>query len=214
MYKSTTIQHQEFWLLHQRALFWPAKQTLIIADVHLGKTSHFRKNGLALPVNIPFAEIENLNKLVEEYKPETIIFLGDLFHSDVNQEWNLFIQWLSQYAFKAILVNGNHDTALLQETNLGKLISVNQQKIENFLFTHEPTELHENLYNFCGHIHPGFTLKGKGHQKLRLPCFSVGKMQTILPAFGLTTGAVAQKQKAQNRFFVIAENEVFEVNKK
>ena len=31
------------------AVYWEEKQTLLLADVHLGKVAHFRKNGISVP---------------------------------------------------------------------------------------------------------------------------------------------------------------------
>jgi DNA ligase-associated metallophosphoesterase len=208
MHAEISINNQVFWLLPERALWWPARQALFIADVHLGKSSHFRKNGIALLSDIAFRELENLNVLVKKMRPKKLVFLGDLFHSDVNHEWGLFTNWLEHQTVEAILVNGNHDAALLKSVLLGRLQSVDKLTMGSFLFTHEPEENTSDLYNFCGHIHPAFVLKGKASQRLRLPCFNIGPRQGILPAFGLTTGFVAQKPKAKHRYFVIAEDVV------
>ena len=39
----------EFILHCSGAIFWPARSILLISDVHLGKVSHFRRHGVALP---------------------------------------------------------------------------------------------------------------------------------------------------------------------
>jgi DNA ligase-associated metallophosphoesterase len=212
MHAEIFINNETFWLLPERALWWPARQALFIADVHLGKSSHFRKNGIQLLSDIAYRELENLNALVKKMQPKQLVFLGDLFHSDVNHEWGLFTDWLQHQSAEAILVNGNHDAALLKSVHLGKLQSVEKLILGNFLFTHEPEEGAGGSYNFCGHIHPGFVLKGKAAQRLRMPCFNIGPSQGILPAFGLTTGFVTQNPKAKHRYFVIAPDEVFEIN--
>ena len=40
---------QELELLPQKAIYWKDRNCLLIADLHLGKSTHFRKNGIAVP---------------------------------------------------------------------------------------------------------------------------------------------------------------------
>ena len=40
-------------LLGARALYWPARQALLLADLHLGKADVFRRAGIALPAAVP-----------------------------------------------------------------------------------------------------------------------------------------------------------------
>ena len=50
--KKIVIRNQSFILTNQRAMFWEESSALIFSDLHLGKTAHFRKNGIALPDNL------------------------------------------------------------------------------------------------------------------------------------------------------------------
>ena len=45
------IKSNTFILHPSGALFWEDKNVLLISDVHLGKVSHFRKHGVAIPEN-------------------------------------------------------------------------------------------------------------------------------------------------------------------
>ena len=47
--KQIKIQQQNFVLLSSGAIYWIEKATLMLADPHLGKIAHFRKNGIAVP---------------------------------------------------------------------------------------------------------------------------------------------------------------------
>jgi DNA ligase-associated metallophosphoesterase len=209
MHISTTIANEELWLLPQKVLFWPKRSMLIIADAHLGKASHFRKNGIALPREIALGDLATLNSLITRLAPNSVLFLGDLFHSAPNQEWEWFASWMEQHAgITFILVQGNHDAYLPNHYIQHHLRVVNQVRIGPFLFTHEPLEEpSKDFYNLCGHIHPGVRLRGKGRQYAKLPCFWFGEQQGILPAFGNLTGAVSLRGKAQ--VFGIADNQVF-----
>ena len=78
------INNQTFTLHQFGAIFWEEKNTLLISDVHLGKVAHFRKHGMAIPNNAIFENFTRLNIILDFFKPKTIIFLGDLFHSKIN----------------------------------------------------------------------------------------------------------------------------------
>ncbi|MGB5780739.1 MAG: metallophosphoesterase, partial [Eudoraea sp.] len=49
MTQTIQIQDQNFILHPSGTLFWQEQATLLISDVHLGKISHFRKFGAAVP---------------------------------------------------------------------------------------------------------------------------------------------------------------------
>jgi hypothetical protein len=60
-------QRKPFYLLlTQRAIFWQETQTLLIGDLHLGKITHFRKEGIAVPPNA----IDNNFKRLNETRPK------------------------------------------------------------------------------------------------------------------------------------------------
>ena len=169
------------------ALFWLEKSILLISDVHLGKVSHFRKFGAAVPQQAVQKNFKAMTNAVEHFKPEIIIFLGDLFHSSINVEWSLFENWANTISSKIILISGNHDiiSPLKYEDLHIKVIP--ELTLENFLLTHHPEE-REGLINFSGHIHPSIRLSGTGRQTVKLPCFYKTNAQMILPAFGEFTG--------------------------
>ncbi|RZJ50381.1 MAG: ligase-associated DNA damage response endonuclease PdeM, partial [Chryseobacterium sp.] len=161
-----TIQNEIFILHPSGALFWKEKNLLLISDVHLGKVSHFRKHGVAIPNNAIMENFKRLNTIVEVFAPEKLIFLGDLFHSSKNQEWNLFEEWVSCCVSEITLVAGNHDIINKEHYTKIKVNVVQSLEIDNFLLTHHPT-VKEGFFNFSGHIHPGVILRGLGGQSLK-----------------------------------------------
>src|SRR6478736_7510859 len=97
-------------LLPQKALLLKKSKILCIADLHFGKLSHFRKSGIAVPPKANEKNIEALIDLLNETKPERVIFLGDLFHSHYNDEWETVGQVLRHFSACSFeLVLGNHD---------------------------------------------------------------------------------------------------------
>lgn len=207
-----TIQNHTFTLHSSGALFWETQKMLLISDVHLGKVSHFRKHGLAIPND---AILENFNKLtqvVDFFCPEKLVFLGDLFHSSKNQEWNLFEEWVAGCVSKITLIAGNHD--IIDKRHYTDLnIDVLQfLEMEDFLLTHRPTEK-KGRFNLSGHIHPGVTLRGLGGQSLKLPCFFQKENQMILPAFGEFTGKHVMKPDQEDIIYAIAQDQIIVVQK-
>jgi metallophosphoesterase superfamily enzyme len=43
------LKQQTLWLSPERCLFWEEDKSLIISDIHLGKSGHFRKAGIGIP---------------------------------------------------------------------------------------------------------------------------------------------------------------------
>lgn len=182
------ILSQSFILHFSGALFWKEKAMLMISDVHLGKVSHFRKFGAAVPQQAVRQNFNALNTVIHIFKPATLVFLGDLFHSSLNKEWELFEEWVRSTSVKIILVSGNHDIiSPLKYEELGVSVITDLQ-LDSFLLTHHP-EQREGCFNFCGHIHPAIRLSGLGRQSVKLPCFYKTEHQLILPAFGEFTGS-------------------------
>jgi DNA ligase-associated metallophosphoesterase len=181
------LQGQSFQMHFSGALFWVEKSMLLISDVHLGKISHFRKYGAAVPQNAVQQNFEAMTMAIEFFKPTKVVFLGDLFHSSLNKEWELFENWVNTITSEMILVSGNHDiiSPLKYEDIHIKVIS--ELVLDSFLLTHHPEE-RDGFFNFSGHIHPAIKLSGLGRQSVRLPCFYKTESQMILPAFGEFTG--------------------------
>ncbi|MFN8289915.1 MAG: ligase-associated DNA damage response endonuclease PdeM [Chitinophagaceae bacterium] len=190
------IQNNTFWVFPERCLFWEEQDVLILADLHLGKTGHFRKSGIGVPQDIYKADLQRLVAMLYLCKANRLIIVGDFTHSTINKEMDLFLKWRRDFSLLQIdLVKGNHD---ILENNWYADAAINLHEWElvigNFLFRHEDTrrkqgsEQHKDLYTFSGHVHPGIVLKGQGKQALRFPCFYFTRNHCILPAFSRFTG--------------------------
>jgi DNA ligase-associated metallophosphoesterase len=203
----TMINQQNFILHISGALFWESKNTLLIADIHLGKVTHFRKNGFAIPNETLHQNFVKLKEVVEFFKPTQIIFLGDLFHSTHNSEWDLFVNWCEECTSEIILIAGNHDIISSQHYEDLGIKVVSSLKIDDFILTHHPTEIDE-FFNFSGHIHPGIILRGLGRSRLKLSCFFQRKNQMILPAFGAFTGLGIMKPELGDIIYGVTKDEI------
>ncbi|KAB5490870.1 ligase-associated DNA damage response endonuclease PdeM [Flagellimonas hadalis] len=204
------IQGKEFQLHPLGGLFWKEKSLLLISDVHLGKVNHFRKFGAAVPRKAIHKNFVLLDMIVTDFQPFQICFLGDLFHSSLNKEWELFENWVAKTPAEIILVSGNHDIIAPEKYRQLNVEIFPELIIDNFLLTHHPEE-REGLFTFCGHIHPAVKLYGFGRQKLKLPCFFKSKNQIILPAFGEFTGTYTMNPSKNDEVYAIVENAVMKV---
>lgn len=202
-------------LLPLKAILLPSHKALLIADLHFGKINHFRKSGIPVPARANNKNTETLIDLLNTIKPERTIFLGDLFHSHYNEEWDVVGQVLKHFSLcRFELVRGNHDI-LSQRQYERHRITVYEEKLAlgKFVLTHQPLGNPPNgMYNLAGHLHPGVQMTGKGRQTITLPCFSFGKSQGILPAFGSFTGLARVLPRKEDRIFVVANNKVRQVN--
>lgn len=204
------INDQDFIMHPCGVLFWKEESMLLISDVHLGKISHFRKFGAAVPQKAVTKNFKLLSEVVGHFQPQTICFLGDLFHSALNKEWLFFEDWVSKQLAKIILVEGNHDIiSPLKYEALG--IQVVPEIIKKrFLLTHHP-EIREGFFNFSGHIHPAIRIKGIARQSVRLSCFFKSENQMILPAFGEFTGSHTLKPGKKDEVYAIADSEIMKI---
>lgn len=193
-----------------RSAYLRSKRMLLLADLHLGKAAHFRRHGLAVPGEAHTADYARIDLLLEAYQPESVLILGDLFHSAHNPDWEQFAGFIQQRNASAwMLVEGNHDilTAKQYEDAGLRLLGESWQH-GGICYRHEPIAL--DMPVIAGHIHPGAAIEGRGRQRLRLPCFHISGQTLTLPAFGALTGLyTVRKEKAADRIYAIAGDNIY-----
>ncbi|OQY96033.1 MAG: metallophosphoesterase [Sphingobacteriales bacterium UTBCD1] len=208
-----------FWLSAERCMYWEEEKALIAADLHFGKTGHFRKSGIAVPQSIYKEDLQRLISVVQYFKPQQLIITGDLFHSEANKELDFFQKWRNDLStLKIHLVKGNHDI-LPGDWYQHSGIEIHQQDwtLHDIYFCHDlsgPASIIPNaqLYSISGHIHPAIHLNGAGRQSLRLPCFYFTKNHAVLPAFSRFTGTHLIEPKKGDAVFAIADQKIFRVS--
>lgn len=205
------LLNQTLILSPLKAVYWVDFEILLLADLHLGKETHFRKKGLAAPGNILYDNLVKLDALVQRFSPQRVIILGDLFHSTYNDAWLPFSAWLKGYPdIDFELVEGNHD---ILDKRLYEAAGMKLHKepflIKPFLLSHHPMEEVQNgHFNIYGHIHPGVVLQGPAKQYLKLPCFLFQAKSGILPAFGHFTGLAVVKPEEEDSVWVVGDEKV------
>jgi uncharacterized protein len=178
------LEGEWLWLLADKAVYWPARRCLLIADAHFGKASAYRSLGQPVPQGTTTANLARLDRLLSAYACEQLIFLGDFLHgpgSQASGTLNALRAWRERNAaLKMTLIRGNHDKRAGDP----------------------PADLRIDVVT-----EP--MLMGKGRQSLRLPCFQIGGRISLLPAFGAFTGGHGVEQDNDRRIYVIGDHEVW-----
>lgn len=200
-------------LLPEKAVWIDSLSVLLIADLHFGKAAHFRKSGIPIPEKVHDQDYIQLNSLISTYSPKQVYFLGDLFHSSWNEEWETLLYFLRLFPTSSFhLVVGNHDilpSEKYQDPHLK--IHAHPIVLGPLLLAHEPTPPPEGVLTICGHIHPGILLKGKAKQRVRIPCFHYSENVLILPSFGNFTGLYLIKGEKNDFIWGIAEDRLIPI---
>ena len=172
-------------LLADRALFWPARGRLLLADLHLGKADTFRAAGIALPRGGTELDLARISALVAETDADAVWVLGDMLHgrtdlSSWRSAWEAFRDRHPRLSIA--VVDGNHDRALQQASldieRLGDAVHDGP-----FVLRHAPGR-DPRGHVICGHLHPVLKLPGQP----RTPAFWLQNGCTVLPAFSAFTG--------------------------
>ncbi len=193
-----------------RSMFWPKENCLIFSDLHLGKSAHFRKNGLAVPDDLHHRDLQNLSWLIHQYEPQKIIVVGDLIHHGNNSEVQDFCQWKLQFShIPFVLVRGNHDILDKKTVHSLHFHSIESKiKIEGIDFLHDASAKNIDP-QICGHIHPGYFIPSKVGKGIKLPAFVIKKNTLYLPAFSIFTGLDLKTIRKPAIYFPFTQKEVY-----
>jgi len=183
---------ETLWLLPERALWWPARRVLFVADLHLGKAATYRALGQPVPAGTTRENLDRLSALLQRHAPAELVFLGDFLHAAEARTASVLsalAQWREACAdLRCTLVRGNHDSrAGDPPASLGITVVNEPWLIGPFAACHHP-QAHATHHVIAGHVHPVVKLHGRGRERLRLPCFVLDAQKLVLPAFGEFTG--------------------------
>jgi DNA ligase-associated metallophosphoesterase len=182
-----------------RALFWPARRRLVIADLHLGKGDLFRRAGIAVPSGGTGDDLARIAALLAHTGATSLWVLGDFLHGDPaparwREGWERFRT--AHAALEIVVVAGNHDRAL-RGAGLAIDIEDGPRRDGPFEFRHAPAAA-ADAYVLCGHLHPVVRLPGL---RRRFPAFVFDPGTGVLPAFSLFAGGWSVEPAAQRRRF-------------
>jgi len=200
------IAGQEVLLLADKALYWPQRKVMFIADAHFGKAAAYRALGQQVPRGTTRDNLLRLDALLAHYPTRRLIFLGDLLHAPKSHAPDTLAalhEWRRSHAtLLCTLIRGNHDRRAGDPPSTLEFGIVNEPwPLGPFALRHTPV-VQVGHHVIAGHLHPVFQLCGKGRQSLRLPCFESTDDITVLPSFGDFTGGKTIEACPGKRFFV------------
>lgn len=202
-------------LLPAHALWWPAGQTLFIADLHLGKAASYRALGQPVPGGTTRDNLARLGALITQHQPQRLLFLGDFLHAATGRTPSVMQTlswWRAQHHGVAMtLVRGNHDDrAGDPPPDAGIVVEDEPWLLGPFACCHHPQK-HSTHFVIAGHLHPVVRLGGPARDALRLPCFVSEPGHAILPAFGAFTGGHTLPAAPGRSFHAIGGQRVWAV---
>lgn len=179
-----------FAALAQRALWWPSRRALIVADLHLEKGSWFAKQGQLLPPYDSMATLTDLTTLVAAMRPAELWCLGDSFHDiegcdRLPTAAQAMLRGLTS-ALDFVWVTGNHDAGGAIDRCGGRI--VDEALVEGVVMRHE-ADACEPRFELSGHFHPKLRVV-VGRRQVARQCFVASATKLILPAFGALTGGL------------------------
>lgn len=190
-------------------LYWPDRQVLIVADLHLEKASSLARTGQFLP---PYDSTECLTRLetdLDRLAPRSLIALGDSFH-DGGGPARLPAPDAARLAaiarrFDLIWIIGNHDAhrpganpADTPLTQWGGRVA-ETLTLGPLAFRHEAAD-GPHAGEVSGHFHPKAAIIQRG-RRLSARCFVEDGRRIVLPAYGTFTGGLDARDPALTCLF-------------
>jgi uncharacterized protein len=206
----------EILLLHpERAVIWPGRSTLIVADTHFGKSSVFGRHGMAVPAGSDEADRHRLTRLCAVFGITRLLILGDFLHEPLSphsQEAGELDAWIdSLRGVRVQVIAGNHDRGVSSGWR-GAIEWIEGEAIDPpFLFVHDSSKIsaaHRSYFALSGHVHPVVALRGLRKKSARVPAFWQRTGGLILPSFGLFTGGYRIEPAAGERIFAVSPDQV------
>lgn len=212
---TVNVAGELLFLLPEKAIYRPETGDLILSDLHLGKSGHFRKHGIPAPGAVNTETLQRLGRLIDQTEPERLCILGDFFHSEANREWFQFEEWREKYPQKMVLVMGNHDLLNNSFYTQAGIETVTSLESRSFRMIHDREDESENNHDkvlISGHIHPAVKISGRGRQSVRVPCFMISPHEILLPAFGSFTGSYTIKPGETDRLYAVVDESILPIN--
>lgn len=184
-----------------RAVFLPEHETLVLADLHLGKDA---ASNVEWPVGEHGDITDRFATLIAEYDPEEVVVAGDLLHSfstlprGVMASVRKLRSIANEAGVRIVVTPGNHDSMLGE---VWKGPTVEEYRIGDYLVTHGHEEPEGSAAGYIiGHDHPTIEIEGQ-----RRACYLFAETQyrdadlLMLPSFTkLAAGVVVNGMRTRD----------------
>lgn len=204
-----------------RALCWPRRRTLLVADLHLGKAAAFRAAGVPVPESTTGAMLARLSAIIERFDPARLVILGDLLHARTGRSPEVIgavDAWRRRHAdLDILLVRGNHDERSGDPPPSWRM-SVRGEPCHDdgdaaVRFAHHPEAAERaprDTHVLCGHLHPAVVLSSP-ERALRAACFWFRRRVCVLPAFGVFTGTAVVRPSRGDHVLAVGDGAIVDV---
>ena len=199
--------HDDLELDARRAVWLPRSRSLAVADLHLGEAWVRRARGQLVPLDVADTTVARLRSLLESYRPERLVLLGDIVHAALPLEGIRSavtdLASLEREGLTLDLCLGNHDRHLPRQLERWGLRwkTVSQIALPEAILFHgdvpvAPTGPHDaamsaKRWRIQGHLHPALVLDDGVASRVKVPCFLVAPGRLVLPAFSEMAAGVA-----------------------
>ena len=171
------------------ALSWPARNALLVADLHLEKASWFARLGQMLPPYDSHATLTALARDVGRSGATTLYCLGDSFHDKFGcdrlpEDARALLTSLTA-SLDWVWITGNHDAGFVDHCGgrIAEELIVDGIALRHEAIAGDPTP------EISGHFHPKLRMSRKGRNVSRR-CYIASATKLILPAYGALTGGL------------------------
>lgn len=180
---------QDFLALPEAALYWPAEQALLVADLHFEKASWFARFGQFLPPHDSTATLDLIETLVARTGARQVWSLGDSFH-DAEGAARLDTRSRDRLAALTarcewVWITGNHDAGVAAMPGGRRVV---EAEVAGIRLRHQADPA-DPMPEISGHFHPKLRLSLRGRHVSRR-CFVGSATKLILPALGALTGGL------------------------
>jgi len=171
------------------ALYWPAREALLVADLHLEKASWYARGGQMLPPYDSIATLSALERDIDRSGATRLYCLGDSFHDKFGcdrlpTDARALLTSLTERV-DWVWITGNHDAGFIDHCG-GRIAE--EVELDGIVLRHEAIQ-GDPTPEMSGHFHPKLRLAMKGRSVSRR-CFVASATKLILPAYGTLTGGL------------------------
>ena len=197
-------------LTPERAAWWPAGETVFIADPHFGKAATFRAAAIPIP-DATHEDLGALDRLMDRTGAAKLIVLGDLIHARRGRCETTFAAidaWRRTHPDLRIqLVRGNHDVRAGRPPAAWRMEELDDgAAVGPFTLSHYPDP--RGRPTLAGHLHPKIRLD-LGADRVQLPCFLQRQEVLILPAFTRFADHGLIRREPGDEIYAVTDEAVF-----
>ncbi|AXR79053.1 metallophosphoesterase [Natrarchaeobaculum sulfurireducens] len=189
--------------LSRRAVYLPAADALVLADVHLGRAA---ASSVDAPIDDGADVCDRLADVLERTDPATVVVAGDLLHSfdhlprGTERDLAALESVVEDADASLVVTAGNHDP-MLESVFDGALTTEYRLADGGTVVCHGHERPSSEAERYViGHDHPALSVDGR-----KLPCFLYGPAAydgadvLVLPAFTrLAAGATVNRMSASD----------------